>query len=47
VHGKADVALRGPASTLYLWCLNRATSDELDVVGDGAVADLWGSEIVF
>ena len=40
-HGKGDVALRGPASSLYLWCLNRVPADELEVFGDPAVAALW------
>ncbi len=44
-HGKADVALRGPASSLYLWCSNRVPSSELEVLGAAAVADLWTAEI--
>jgi uncharacterized protein (TIGR03083 family) len=46
-HGKADVALRGPAAALYLWCLNRAPSTELELLGDSAIAERWGSEISF
>ena len=46
-HGKADVALHGPAPTLYLWCLNRASSSDLTVFGDSSVVDRWRSEISF
>lgn len=46
-HVKADVALRGTASSLYLWCVNRVPSAELDVIGDRTVADRWTSEIAF
>jgi len=46
-HGKGDVALRGPASTLYLWCLNRVRADDLELFGDPAVAARWTAEISF
>jgi uncharacterized protein (TIGR03083 family) len=46
-HGKGDVALRGPASSLYLWCLHRLPADDLELFGDPAVAALWASEIAF
>jgi len=46
-HGRGDVALRGPASSLYLWCLSRVPSSDLEVSGDRAVADRWTSEIAF
>jgi len=46
-HSKADVALRGPAESLYLWSINRAPSSDLDVVGDRAVADRWTAGIAF
>jgi uncharacterized protein (TIGR03083 family) len=46
-HGKGDVALRGPASSLYLWCLNRIPRDDLEVFGDRAVAHQWRSDIAF
>jgi hypothetical protein len=46
-HGKGDVALRGPASSLYLWCLNRIPMDDLEVFGDRAVAHQWRSDIAF
>ncbi len=46
-HGKGDVALRGSASSLYLWCLNRVPADDLELFGDPAVAALWTSEIAF
>jgi uncharacterized protein (TIGR03083 family) len=44
-HGKADVALRGTASSLYLWCMNRISSSELEVFGDATIVDLWKSTI--
>jgi len=43
----SDVTLEAPASTLYLWCLNRAKSDELDVSGDNSVAQRWAAEVAF
>ncbi len=46
-HGKGDVALRGPASSLYLWSLNRLPAGDLEVFGDPAVAALWTTEIAF
>ena len=46
-HGKGDVALRGPASSLYLWCLSRVPADDLELFGDPAVAALWTTEIAF
>jgi uncharacterized protein (TIGR03083 family) len=46
-HDKGDVALRGPASLLYLWCLNRVPAEDLELFGDPAVAAQWTSEIAF
>ncbi len=48
-HSKADVALRGPAEGLWLWCCNRASLDAagIAVFGDRSVADRWTSEISF
>jgi hypothetical protein len=46
-HGKGDVALRGSASSLYLWCLNRIPLDDLEVFGDHAVAHQWRSDVAF
>ena len=42
-HAKADVALRGPASALDLWAWNRlpAGADDIEVLGDAAVAAAW------
>jgi predicted lipid carrier protein YhbT len=42
-HAKADTAVRGPASGLYLWMLNRQSVDEagLEVFGDRSVIDAW------
>ncbi len=44
---KVDVALQGPASALYLWCLNRVPAQDLELSGDPAVAARWTSEIAF
>ena len=46
-RGESDVTLSGSASSLYLWCLNRITMDDLDVVGDLTVAHQWNSAVAF
>jgi uncharacterized protein (TIGR03083 family) len=46
-HDKGDVALRGPASSIYLWCVGRLPSSDLEVLGDRTVADRWTSEVAF
>ena len=46
-HAKGDVALRGPASSIYLWCVGRLPSSDLEVLGDRNVADRWTSEVAF
>jgi uncharacterized protein (TIGR03083 family) len=46
-HSKADVAVRGPVSSLYLWCLNRLPAGDLEVLGDAAVADQWTQTVSF
>jgi uncharacterized protein (TIGR03083 family) len=46
-HAKADVAVRGPASSVYLWCLNRVAAPEVEVIGDSSLAERWTSEIAF
>jgi uncharacterized protein (TIGR03083 family) len=42
-HAKGDAAIRGPASSLYLWLWNRvpADSSDLQVFGSPAVIDAW------
>lgn len=42
-HAKADTALRGPASGLYLWLWNRQTPDQagLEVFGSTEVVEAW------
>ena len=42
-HAKADTAVRGPASGLYLWLWNRQNLEEagLEVFGRREVADAW------
>lgn len=48
-HGKADVALRGPAEALWLWCTNRVPPSELpiEILGDAGLAERWAAEIAF
>src|SRR5438132_3359025 len=40
-HEKADCAVRGPASDLYLLLWNRRPPDGLNVQGDQSVLDFW------
>ncbi|HSS09835.1 MAG TPA: maleylpyruvate isomerase family mycothiol-dependent enzyme [Acidimicrobiales bacterium] len=42
-HTKADAAIRGPASDLFLWVANRigADSPQLQVFGDRHIVDAW------
>jgi uncharacterized protein (TIGR03083 family) len=42
-HAKADAAIRGSASDLYLWTLNRLPADSpgLEVFGDPTLVDRW------
>jgi len=37
VHAKGDLAVRGSASDLLLWCSGRASIESLDVFGDAAL----------
>ena len=49
-HAKGDAAIRGPASSLFLWCTGRGKAgdlDGLDVVGDASVVERWSEDIVF
>jgi uncharacterized protein (TIGR03083 family) len=42
-HAKADTAVRGPSSGLYLWMCNRQTVQRggLEVLGNASVVDAW------
>ncbi len=40
-HTKADVALRGPASDLFLVVLGRAAPEAVEVFGDPPAVDAW------
>ena len=42
-HSKADAAIRGPASDLFLWVVNRIDPDspELQLFGDPDIVDAW------
>lgn len=48
-HAKADLALRGPAEALWLWCTNRVPLSELplETFGDRQLATRWAAEITF
>ncbi|MDP9073921.1 MAG: maleylpyruvate isomerase family mycothiol-dependent enzyme, partial [Actinomycetota bacterium] len=48
-HSKADAALRGPASDLLLWLVNRLAPDGggLQVFGDRGILDTWRANITF
>lgn len=48
-HAKGDVAVRGPAEGLWLWCTGRrsAAGAGLDVVGDASLAQRWSSGLPF
>jgi uncharacterized protein (TIGR03083 family) len=42
-HAKGDVAVRGPASALFLWAWNRTGpgTEGLEIFGDPALVDSW------
>jgi uncharacterized protein (TIGR03083 family) len=44
-HGKADLALRGSASDLLLWCWNRPPAEGLERLGDLEVAERWAEHV--
>lgn len=48
-HSKSDLALRGSAEALWLWCANRATADEVGIeqFGDEGIAARWQRGIAF
>jgi uncharacterized protein (TIGR03083 family) len=48
-HGRADLALRGPAESLWLWSAGRVALAELPIEhsGDAGLADRWTAEIAF
>jgi uncharacterized protein (TIGR03083 family) len=46
-HAKGDVALRGGASDLLLWCWNRVpVDDRFEVFGDADLLDAWRRAVV-
>ena len=46
-HAKGDVALRGTASDLLLWCWNRMpVDDRFEVLGDASLLGLWRTAVV-
>jgi hypothetical protein len=49
-HAKGDIALRGPASDLWLWTTGRLDldrSDAVEVLGDRSLAGRWSADIAF
>ena len=48
-HSKSDLALRGTAEALWLWCANRPLDDApgVEYFGDEGIAARWGAEMVF
>ena len=40
-HAKGDVAVRGSASDLLLWCWNRVSPDRLEIFGDRSILDRY------
>ena len=46
-HAKGDLAVRGPAKELYLWCSNRIPLDDLQAFGDLELAERWRTHIRF
>lgn len=46
-HAKGDLAVRGPASALYLWAWNRGAVgvDGVDTAGDASLLDAWASVV--
>ena len=46
-HAKGDLAVRGPASPLYVWAWNRGAVgvDGIDTAGDVALLDAWASVV--
>ena len=40
-HAKGDVAVRGPASDLFLWLWNRLPDDRVEALGDAALLGRW------
>jgi uncharacterized protein (TIGR03083 family) len=40
-HAKGDVAVRGGASDILLWCWNRVSPDRLELFGDTGVLDRY------
>lgn len=44
-HAKADTAVRGPISGLYLWLWNRQTPEEagLEIFGNRSVVEAWSN----
>jgi len=47
VHAKGDLAVRGSASDLLLWCSGRAGVESLDVFGDAALLATFRSATAF
>lgn len=46
-HARADCALRGRASDLFLWSMNRQGAEPLEVLGDRGLLDVWRAGVRF
>jgi uncharacterized protein (TIGR03083 family) len=46
-HRKASAAVRGPASDVYLYLLNRASKDRVERFGNEALIDSWLNALSF
>lgn len=48
-HAKGDTAVRGPASGLLLWLMNRQSAGEagMEVLGDGTLVEAWPAAVRF
>jgi uncharacterized protein (TIGR03083 family) len=45
--GDADCEIRGPASDLFLWSMNRRGADDLTVNGDASLLRVWSESVRF
>jgi uncharacterized protein (TIGR03083 family) len=46
-HAKGDCAVRGPASDLFLWAMNRRSPAGLEVLDDESLLAVWAASIRF
>ena len=46
-RGRPDCELRGTASDLYLWSMNRRGTDGITVSGDDSLLEVWANNVQF